>query len=169
MNLDELCALLVEHGLIDKERFNPKFTERIMREGGVSVLQHQDADITANIKLFEGKIRDRIDYYSPEIVELYFNLQELANHVRVRFFDGVSEDSDGNGNGEKSWFTGQDRERLMARISGLEIGHYRSRDIGEPLGLVATTVGHFLARLNEYGRGSLRIRYIPGERKWERY
>ncbi len=166
MNLDELCALLVEHGLIDKERFNPKFTERIMREGGVSVLQHQDADITANIKLFEDRIRDCIDHYSPEIVELYFDLQELANHVRVRFFDGVSENPK-DGNGERRGFTAQDRERLIERISELERGFYRASDIGAPLGLTATTVGHFLARLDEEGRKSLGIKYA--NKKWERY
>src|SRR3990167_10980206 len=94
MNLSELCKNLIEHGLLDHEKFKPNFTERIMREGGgIPVLQNQDKDIVANIELTKRGIGRCIEKYSPEKVEIYFTLQELANHARLLFY----EDMGGNG------------------------------------------------------------------------
>ena len=76
MDLKKLIDMLEEHGLLDLENFSPRFTERIMRVGGVSVLQNQDADIAANLALSRSRIADCIGSYSPEKVEVYFLLQE---------------------------------------------------------------------------------------------
>ncbi len=172
MNLDELCRKLIEHGLVNLEKLRPNFTERIMREGGgTPVLQHQDADIIVNIKLFEHKIADRIQAYSPEKVEVYFLLQELANHARMNFYKGIDgclrKEEDRR---EKRGFDDRDREKIMARLRGLETGFYKSGDIGEPLGLRALSVGVFLSHLNDDERKELGIRYSGTEKRtWEKY
>lgn len=167
MDLAELCNQLVKYGLVDMDEFRPAFVERLMREGGgVEVLRQQNTNLIANIQFSDKGIEGCVHHYGPEVVETYFILQELADHARRRFLEGVNEGSRG-GNGERRGFTDQDRERLMERVRRLEIGFYRAGEIGEPLGLTAATVGTFLAHLDEEERRSLGIKYA--DKKWERY
>lgn len=171
MNLDELCKLLVEHGLVDMEKLRLNFTERIMREGGgVPVLQNQEADIIANINTLGKGVDECIRSYSPEKVELYFYLQELANQARVLFYKGANETlKKRNSQKEKPRPVESDKVKFLERLRGLESGFYKSSDIGGPIELKAISVGHFLSHLSEDERKDLRIRYFPNERKWEKY
>ncbi len=169
MDLDELCKKLIEHGLMDSEKFKPNFTERIMREGGASVLQNQDADVSANIKLFKCRITSCIQAYSPEKVETYFFLQELANHARMCFYEMSGERLDTDDRKEKRKFTEQDRKRVKEMIGKLEKGFYKSEEIGESIGLSPLSVGVSLSHLSEEEREKFRIRYISAKREWEKY
>ena len=171
MNLDELCRKLVEHGLIDQEKFRPNFSERIMREGGgTPVLQNQDTDIIANIQLFEDGTNNCIQSYSPEKVEAYFFLQELANHARGCFYNGANKGSKREDDKkERRGFTEHEREKIEERLKELSVGFYKSREIGEPMGFTAKSIGGFLSHLDENERRRYGIRYLNEKNKWEKY
>mgnify|MGYP001587354420 CR=1 FL=1 len=172
MNLDELCKKLIEYEIIDIEKFNPGFTTRIMREGGgVAVLQNQDADIVANIRVNQDKIAGCIDKYSPEKVETYFYLQELANHAREVFYKNSNSSANRTDRGDagNKRLIEQNRKTLIERISQLEPNLYKSIDIGKPIGLTGRSVGVFLAALDDNEKEQHRIRYLPDKQRWEKY
>jgi len=175
MDLDDLCKKLIEHGLLDMESFSPRFTERIMREGGgVEVLDNQSANIIANIKTTQGGTARCIEQYPPEIVELYFTLQELADHVRINFYkDAEKGQSKNAGKNEIPMrrLTDEDRSRIIEAVKGLRPGQYKSAEIGEltGLGLGASSIGKVLSHLSEDERKQHKLKYIPANRTWEKY
>lgn len=174
MVLDDLCKKLVEYGLVDVEKFNPNFTERIMREGGgVKVIQNQDADITANIRISARGLEKCIQQYGPEKVEAFFYLQELANHARMLFYRGVNQDpnkgKDENRKTERRGFTEHERESIRERVIDLNPGFYKSIDIGSPLGIKGKSIGTFLAHLDDAEREKLKIKYDSEKKGWEKY
>ncbi len=169
MDLNDLCQKLFEYGLVDREKFSPNFTERIMREGGgVKVIQNQDSDITANIKILAEGLERCIQAYGPEKVEAFFYLQELANHARMLFYDGAKEFSIEAGNEKKEkkkrGFTEPERKAILEKISGMEPSCYTSKEIGNSLGFDARSVGVFLAHLTDAEREELNLRYDDKER-----
>ena len=174
MDLDDLCNRLVEYKLVDKERFNPNFTERIMREGGgVSVIQNQDSDITANINLLAKGLERCIQVYGPEKVEAFFYLQELANHARVLFYQGVNKEkikhSEEDGKKTKRRFTEEEREGIFNRIENLKPGFYTSNEIGKSLDISAKSIGGLLSHLEDTEKEELRIKYDSEKGGWQKY
>jgi len=175
MNLDELCKKLIEHGLLDTEKFSPRFTERIMREsGGVQVLDNQSTNIIANIEVTRRGTARCIEQYPPEIVELYFTLQELADHVRINFYKGAEKGQSKNAGKKENLrqvLGEKDRNSIIETVKGLKPGHYKSAEIGElaVLGLGALTIGKVLSHLTEDERNQHKLRYIPAQRTWEKY
>lgn len=86
------------------------------------------------------------------------------------FYKGANETlKKRNSQKEKPRPAKSDRIKFLERVRELESGFYKSSDIGEPIGIKAISVGHFLSHLNEDERKGLRIKYIPDERKWEKY
>ena len=165
MDPDDLVKKLVEYGLLDLGKFNPRFTERLMREGGGgAVLRTQSTDLTESLKSLSGSLRECIENYAPEKVEAYFLLIEVTRQATLNFYGDA-----GNvlGNDGRKRFTEGDRIRLIERVGALNPGVYKSGEIGEPLGLSASSVSGVLSHLKHEEREKIRLRYTKN--RWEKY
>ena len=177
--LESLIQKLNDHSLVEYENFNPRFAERVMKEGGgVPVLENVYNDIECGLKMTREGLGRCIEEYGVDKVETFFGLLALVSEAIPIFYEEANTTLNRGGNtgkGGRKRVVREYRKEILRYLSGIPDGLYSSKELGIIVGkglevdiFSGSEIGGMLGRLEEEEKEEIGFRYTS-LKKWEKY